>query len=423
MFVVIYRSVTSESTLALSTPPSSDGFSSPNREMEIGNFSSDRQVVNNLHTKESPVEKRVSSTNENPNDIATKNAVIVLSRLSEEEVQRHTKRRKPSPKPLQPAKKRRLNSSSSVENSTPRTTTNRPSGSLKLIELFGDDDDEEEDNSSSDKPRENSEKKESFSVDDLNYELETDEDSISSSSLVENAVGKYPNQIKKSVDSDRSKTQRKNKKDENSKRGKQKDKEKMKKDQEKTKPITTKKKKQKLADVDIFKKSEKSAAKESAASSGKFRIPKVATIGLPQLLQENLELVNKGSSSTCSNKVLPPASSAITESIDSMNSSKTPSTIFLDDDPKSDLPSESFQLGGSAAPPILCVYRSSSKERKSVNFAEQLTSVRDISPRSQSQEQEEVIPLSDSYVHSVVSDLSYRPVSSPRPPVEGIRPL
>ena len=142
------------------------------------------------------------------------------------------------------------------------------------------------------------------------------------------------------------------------------------------------------------------------------------TVGLPPLLQENLDQVMKGNASIPVKENLPTltreSETANEKSLANGDAANNISSKDLDVAEPIASPNSS-QMCNNDGRSILRITYDSSKVggAKSVNFAENLTSVRSISP-----------PISGTYIQTtVVNELGYEPKSSPRSPVAGIRPL
>lgn len=404
---------------------------------------------------QSTFQTSVSSINEHI-PIRSKSPVILVSRLTEKDLRLHgvrdssispTDRSRPKKRPrlhLSPT------TAAPIEGSSSSKRENRISKSAdrpkKVLELFGDDSDDSEPTSTQRKVAPLPDKTQKFNPDDLDYDFEVDEgeDNAPSQFSNEASVEKQPQNKKRSENNHRSKSSKSSKKDKSSEKEKRSSKEKKKKDDEKSK--TTEKE---TKSTEKSRNKEGTLRKENHVTSGnsnKFRIPKIVnsvtapcsagSVGLPLLVQQNLEQNLKGSAPPPSIKDSSPslASDACSSKHDSPtkpNSTANPSPILSE---RSNTPvepithSETFQLFAEPAPGILCMIPSKKDRAKSVVFTEPESSTHNMSPRDElSGTLQDMVNEGKQFpkelINNYLIELEYEPQSSQRPPVPGVRPL
>lgn len=381
--------------------------------------------------------KTSKSSKLSSNLVPTKEARVFLNRLTDKVLRQHGSSAilSSSPAEQQPLKKRqRVNSLSDFEKRALKSA-DRINGTSKVTELFGDDSDEEP---SLPMAETVIQKKPTYNYDALNYENDSDNEDDAGSSRPKsdsNAETLQVNKEKKSSETVdcREKFSKSEKRDKNSGKDNRKEKDKRKKESEKTSG-----KKAKSSREKDEKESNKSQIEKEKPSGNpvKYRIPKrtaasSTTVGLPPLLQDNLNQVMKiNSSSVVEENVLTCNRELKTANENSLTCTNVNNPSPTSNDPDNvDLivPSDSPKLCTNEARPILRITRDSSKgaNSKSVYFAEKLASIRSISPRTKEAERQvEISSVPETYLKDVVyQELDYVPESSPRPPVTGIRPL
>lgn len=448
---------------SISTPPCSDGILSASEETEP----STSQHIDTLR-KETPIPS-VSSVNKPANPTPSKSAVILVNRLTDQDLRLHGVRES-SISPTdhsRPKKRPRLHSppinstsgesslSVNRENRISKNADNRPNGTRKVAELFGDDSDDSDASPAQRREVSSSHKSPAFNPDALDYDFAEEEHNTPSRSCNESNVESQSQNKKNSETEHRSKSSKSSRKEKSSEKEKRSSKDKKKKSDEKSK---SSEKGTKSSDKSRNKESKvrKEKEKENQAASGtsnKFRIPKIAnpssltslnagqSVGLPFLLQQNLEQNLKGAAQPASIEEglpsrLQSSSANERDSIACPDNAAPSSTVLSErsDTPveptPSTAPKETFQLSAEAAPRILCVVPSKKERAKSVVFSADLEKTRIISPRSDEVEgtpKNVEIPsstLPQELIKNYFVELEYEPRSSPRPvTLTGCRPL
>ena len=394
--------------MTLSTPPNSDGvLTSCQVEPAASTVTNDRRI-----TSES------SSSKSNKINLTAKSPCVALKRLTDKELKNHgfflCSCSTPSSNEQPQKKKPRLDSVTDFDKKTSKIADSRTrtDGNRKVADLFGDDSDNEAVPS---KTGIEIQKTPPLNLDALDYDYVPEKED-------EEAGSSRP------TETDREKSTKTGKKDP----GKDKRKEKRKKEDEKARNGDRKSKPTKSSREKGDKgpdKSPKEKEKEKVVLRNplNWKIPKrpnvkttssSTTVGLPPLLQENLDQVMKGNASIPVKENLPTlnreSETANEKSLANGDAANNISSKDLDVAEPIASPNSS-QMCNNDGRSILRITYDSSKVggAKSVNFAENLTSVRSISP-----------PISGTYIQTtVVNELGYEPKSSPRSPVAGIRPL
>lgn len=448
----------------ISTPPFSDGMLSANEEIQSSSACVEHNSLRKDTSKEPTSQTSVSSVSK-PKRMRSKSPVILVNRLTDQDLRLHGVRNSSiSPTDLSRPKKRpRLNmpptTSASIAGSSSanrvshisKGADSRPNGTRKVVELFGDDSDDSEADTTKLKETPLPDKTQTFNPDALDYDFEVDEEEDIASSNFTTKTNEeiQPQNKKKSENHHRSKSSKSNKKEKSSEKDKRNSKDKKKKDDQKsnstergTKSTGKSRNKEGTPRKEKEKEKQKTSGKQST-----FRIPRITnpvsasfdsgqSVGLPFLVQQNLEQNLKGSVITPSVEVplpsvAPDASSSNHDSLTNSNNTANPLPILGE---SSDAPfqsmasSETFQLSAEAAPPILCIVPSKRERTKSVGFGDPLSSIRNMSPRdglpgTPLDMENEGKQFPKELINNYVIELEYEPESSPRPPVTGIRPL
>lgn len=348
----------------------------------------------------------------------------MVNRLTKDILEHYGVRRNSSVSPTEesrPKKRPRLNSLESEHRSF-KKSDKKNGGTRKVLELFGN---ESEEDAPATKDMLETGNAQPFDLDGLDYDENEDEDSRPSTSYsTESQQTKKPDKTNQTDHHDKS-----SKSEKNEKKDKRKVKERKKKEDPKSKTNDTSKSSKALkkkGDKEVIRPRKD---KMAVGNSSKFRIPKLAasiTVGLPSLLQENLDQASKATTSSAAEEPQlsrtpepEPVKNLVTKSSELPKVSSTIDSII-------ELPAatSSIQPSGKVAPPILCILPKT--RNKSVNFPEQLETIRSISPRSQLQGPDQTPDdpsVREKYIPIILEDLDYVPESSPRVPVKGLRPL
>ncbi|XP_057364438.1 uncharacterized protein LOC130685209 isoform X2 [Daphnia carinata] len=360
------------------------------------------------------------------NETPVKSPCVLVNRLTNDVLKHYGINRNSSVSPTEeprPKKRPRLNSVD-AEHRSFRKSDKKNGGTKKVFELFGNDSEEDIPASKDDV---GTNKSQPFDFDGLDYD---DEDKESPPSKNCNDESQQMNKREKTSEMDRhDKSSKGEKKEKNSEKDKRKEKERKKKENQKSKTSGIPKPSKALKEKGQKETTKSQKNQTAIVNSNKFRIPKLtapATVGLPSLLQKNLDLALK----TPTSSLLEEGMSSLTPEPEPVKNSVVKSnelpqvTSNIENTIEPLVSTSSFELTGKVAPPILCIVPKN-RNNKSVNFSEQLATIRSISPRTQLHDHEQVPDDSsrENYIPTILQDLHYVPKSSPREPVKGIRPF
>ncbi|KAI9561946.1 hypothetical protein GHT06_012909 [Daphnia sinensis] len=348
------------------------------------------------------------------NETPIKSPCVLVNRLTKDVLEHYGINRNSSLSPTdesRPKKRPRLNSVDAEHRST-KKSDKKNGGTKKVFELFGDDSEEDICTSKDDL---GTSKSQPFDFDGLDYDDDEDQESRSSKSC---SVDSQPmNKHEKTNEMDRhDKSSKGEKKEKNSGKDKRKEKERKKKENQKSKTSDIPKPSKPLKEKGQKEITKSQKDQTAVGNSNKFRIPKLAataTVGLPTLLQENLDLALKTPTSSLLEEGVPSRTPEPEPAKNSaVKSSELPRvTSNVENIVEAPAPISSFELTGK------------------------LATIRSISPRIQLHEHEQIPddpsrenyipddPSRENYIPAILEDLHYVPESSPREPVKGIRPF